>query len=121
MISKDKLLKHPNYLLTKYQGEIYRQLTAYMEEHGVSQKEVAEKLGVSTSYVNQILKGNFNYTLKKLVEISLLMGKVPFIQFVSFDDYWALERKADGTKTSGAARTNKMSKASKPAGPRPRA
>lgn len=93
MISKDKLLKQPNYLLSKYQAEVYRQLSAFMKDNNLSQKKVAKKLGVSNSYVNQILKGNFNYTLKKLIEISLLIGKVPSIEFLSFDDYWDQQKK----------------------------
>ena len=101
MISKDKLLKHPNYLMSKYQAEIYRQLTAFMSENNLSQKQIAERLGVSTSYVNQILKGNFNYTLKKLVEISLMMGKVPAIEFVSFGEYWNLQKGRLGVERTG--------------------
>lgn len=89
MISKGKLFKYPNYLLSKYQSELYRQLRGYMDQNNLTQKEVAKKLDVSTSYINQILKGNFNYTLKKLIELSLLMGKVPKIEFVSIDEYWA--------------------------------
>ncbi len=93
MISKEKLLKQPNYLLSKYQAEIYRQLSAFMKENKLSQKQVAKKLGVSNSYVNQILKGNFNYTLKKLVEISLLIGKVPSLEFISFNDIWDQQKR----------------------------
>jgi len=93
MISKDKLLKQPNYLLSKYQAEIYRQLSAFMKENRLSQKQVAKKLRVSNSYVNQILKGNFNYTLKKLVEISLLIGKVPSLEFLSLNEFWDQQKK----------------------------
>lgn len=88
MLSKKELLSSPNYLLTKYQNEIYRQLTTFMELNNLNQKDVAEKLGVSRSYINQILNGNFNFTLKKLIELGLLMDKVPSLQFESFDEFW---------------------------------
>jgi len=91
MIAKHRLFKHPDYLLSKYQAELYRQLREYMDHHGLTQKEIAEHLGVSSSYVNQILKGNFNFTLKKLIELSLMMGKVPTLEFVNIDDYLARE------------------------------
>jgi transcriptional regulator with XRE-family HTH domain len=93
MISKEKLLQHPNYLMTKYQAEIFRQLKSYMKREKLSQKKVAENLGVSTSYVNQILNGKFNFTLKKLIQLSLLMGKVPAIEFLTFEEYWRLDER----------------------------
>ena len=93
MISKQKLFKHPDYLLSKYQAEVYRQLQQYMDDHGLTQKEIATHLGVSSSYVNQVLKGNFNFTLKKLIELSLMMGKVPTLEFVNINDYLVSEGK----------------------------
>ncbi len=88
MINKKELLTRPDYLLTKYQNEIYRQLVSYMEQNQLTQKDIAEQLGVSNAYVSQILNGNFNFTLKKLIELGLLIGKVPSIQFVDVADYW---------------------------------
>ena len=88
MIDKEGLRKWPNYHLTGAQNEIFRQLTAYMESHNLSQKEVAEKLGVSSSYVSQALNGNFNFTLKKLIELALLTGKVPQLEFIDFNQFW---------------------------------
>lgn len=87
MISKEKLFKSHHYLLSKYQAELYRQLRSYMDSHDLTQKQVAKRLGVSTSYINQVLKGNFNFTLKKLIELSLLIGKVPNIEFLSIEQY----------------------------------
>jgi transcriptional regulator with XRE-family HTH domain len=100
MISKHKLFKHPDYLLSKYQAEVYRQLRQYMDDHGFTQKEVAKHLGVSGSYVNQILKGNFNFTLKKLIELSLMMGKIPTLEFMNIDDYLAREEGQDSKRVS---------------------
>lgn len=88
MLNKKELLEGPEYLLTGYQNEIFRQLSAYMEKHQMSQKELAEKLGVSNAYVSQILNGNFNFTLKKLIELGLLIGKVPNIEFMDQDEFW---------------------------------
>ena len=67
--------------------DLYNELVNYMEANNFSQKDIAEKLGVSNAYVSQILNGNFNFTLKKLIEISLMMGKVPQLEFVDIDKY----------------------------------
>ncbi|MCL4483071.1 MAG: hypothetical protein M1445_10785 [Bacteroidetes bacterium] len=39
------------------------------------------QLGVSKGYISQVMKGEFNYTLKKLIELSLAVGKAPVISF----------------------------------------
>jgi predicted transcriptional regulator len=91
MISNQELEKYPNYLLSTYQLEIYRQLREYMDAQGLSQTDVAKKLNVSNPYVSQILNGNFNFTLKKLIELGLMIGKIPAIDFISFDEYWLRE------------------------------
>ena len=63
MFNKEDLLKRHNYLLTKYQNEIYRQLVNYMKSNNLNQKDVAEQLHVSNAYISQVLNGNFNSAL----------------------------------------------------------
>ena len=92
MLSKKELLSSPNYLLTKYQNEIFRQLVHYMKSNNFSQKDIAEKLGVSGSYISQVLNGNFNFTLKKLIELGLMMDRIPNLEFVTFDEFWLREK-----------------------------
>ena len=48
----------------------------------MTQNQLAEQLGVTKGYVSQIMKGEFNYTLKKLIELSLAVGKAPVINFM---------------------------------------
>jgi hypothetical protein len=40
---------------------------------------------VIKGYISQILKGEFNYTLKKLIELSLAINKVPQIEYKSVE------------------------------------
>jgi predicted XRE-type DNA-binding protein len=88
-----ELLESPDYLLTKYQNEIYRQLCGYMDVNKLSQKDVAKKLGVSNAYISQVLNGNFNFTLKKLIELGLAMGKVPRIEFMDKEEYHSSKKR----------------------------
>jgi len=74
------LRKQPEFVLTQLQNELYRELTIYMEKNTLSKKQLAEKLGVSPSYISQVLNGNFNFTVLKLVELSLAIDKVPVIR-----------------------------------------
>lgn len=81
MVTTKDLINNPSYWLTKTQIEVFNLLNSYMEENNLTQKQVAEKLKVSPSYVSQIINGNFNFTISKLIELALLVGKVPVIQF----------------------------------------
>jgi transcriptional regulator with XRE-family HTH domain len=52
----------------------------------MNQTKFVEKLGVTKGYVSQVMNGNFNYTLKKLIELSLAVNKVPVIKFQDIDE-----------------------------------
>jgi transcriptional regulator with XRE-family HTH domain len=86
MISKEELIITEEYWLETLQNEVYRMIAGYIEKEGITQIQFAKKLGVSKGYISQIMNGNFNYTLKKLIELSLAVGKAPVIEFKSFDD-----------------------------------
>lgn len=96
MLTHEELLEHPNYLLTTYQLEIYNQLSAYMKANNLQKQDIAEKLNVSRPYVSQILNGDFNFTLKKLIQLGLMMNKVPYLEFIDPEEYWRREK--EGTK-----------------------
>ena len=81
MLTKEELIKTPEYWLEQLQNEIFRQVHAYMLNEGMNQSQLADKLGVSKGYISQILNGNFNFTIKKLIELSLSIGVLPEIRF----------------------------------------
>jgi transcriptional regulator with XRE-family HTH domain len=83
MKNREQLLTSPAYWFEHEQNELFRIVHEYMEREQINQSELAERLNVSKGYVSQILNGNFNYTLKKLIEISLKLGQVPCIEYKS--------------------------------------
>lgn len=85
MTEREEILRSPVYWLTHLQIEIFNLLNTYMEENNLTQKQVAERLDVPPFYVSQTLNGNFNFKLSKLVELSLLVGKAPTIQFETIE------------------------------------
>jgi len=85
-MTRDKLLKSPVYWFEYEQNELFRQVVKFMEEEGINQTELAVRLGVSKGYISQILSGNFNYTLKKLIELCLAIGLVPKINYNKIDN-----------------------------------
>jgi len=85
-------LETQEYLLTKYQNEIFRQLQEYMKVNNLTQQDMKKKMGVSSAYISQVLNGNFNFTLKKLIELGLAIGKVPKIEFVDNAEFLGLKK-----------------------------
>ena len=85
-MTREKLLKSPAYWFEHEQNELFRQVVKYMADENINQTELAKRLNVSKGYVSQILNGNFNYTLRKLIEISLLIGVVPQIKYTKVED-----------------------------------
>lgn len=85
MTNREEIIRGSTYWLTDVQIEVFNLLKTYMEENNLTQKQVAEKLNVSPSYVSQILNGNFNFTISKLIELALLVGKAPIIKFETIE------------------------------------
>jgi transcriptional regulator with XRE-family HTH domain len=93
MLKHEELINRPEYWLETIQNEIFRQVTAYLKDNNLTQNQFAEQLGVSKGYVSQIMKGDFNYTLKKLIELSLAVGKAPVIVFKPLTEIMPAESK----------------------------
>lgn len=85
-MTREKLLKSPAYWFEYEQNELFRQVSEYMERENINQTELAAKLNVSKGYISQILNGNFNYTLKKLIELCLAIDLVPQIKFTKVEE-----------------------------------
>ncbi len=87
MITREELLKTEEFWFESLQNEIYRMVSEYIREEGITQTQFAEKLGVSKGYISQIMNGNFNYTLKKLIELSLAVNKAPGFEFKNLNSF----------------------------------
>lgn len=92
MMNQEEIVKRPEYWLETIQNEIYRQVAAYLKDNKMTQTQLAMKLGVSKGYISQIMKGEFNYTLKKLIELSLAVGNAPVIKFKPLNEIILTEK-----------------------------
>ena len=57
-------------------------VNSYLKSTGMTRSQFAERLGVSKGYVSQIMNGDFDHKLSKLVELILACDKIPVISFV---------------------------------------
>lgn len=81
MLKQEELVNRPEYWLENMQNEIFRQVTTYLKDNHMTQNQFALQLGVTKGYISQVMKGEFNYTIKKLIELSLAVGKAPVLAF----------------------------------------
>lgn len=85
-MERKDVLQEPAYWITQIQIAIYDCATRFMSETGKNKTELAQHLGVSKGYVSQLLSGDYNFSITKLVETAMLMGMVPQMSFKSLDE-----------------------------------
>ena len=87
MINRQNLIQSKEYWITKIQISIFNEIENYIQTKGITKAEFAKEIGVSKGYVSQVLNGNFDHKLSKLVELSLAIGKVPNMSFEDLRKY----------------------------------
>lgn len=90
-MKREDLLKSKEYWITKIQLDLFEMIENYLKVNNLSKKQLAEKLGVSKSYITQILNGNFDHKISKLVELSLAFEKVPLLEYKNISNYIMIE------------------------------
>ena len=99
MFTRDELLRSETYYTTQTQLKLFRAVEDYLAAENLTRAEFAEKLGVSKGRVSQILNGDFNGRLDRLVALSLAAGKAPVIEFRDLEAYIAEDtRERDRTR-----------------------
>ncbi len=101
-MQRDELLKSREYWITKIQIDLFNQIEQYMKTHGLNRTQLAQQLGVSKGYITQVLNGDYDHRISKLVELSLAIGMVPEIQFKSTDEYISTFNDKTSTQSSSA-------------------
>ena len=94
MITNEELLATKEYWTTRIQLDLYSQLQDYMNIIFFFLGQLAQELGVTKSYVTQILNGDFDHRISKLVELSLAVGLIPKMEFVPKTEFFEETNKA---------------------------
>lgn len=76
-----KILNQPSYWVEGINGVLYNAIIEFMEINNLNRTQIAELLGISKGRISQILNdGNINFSIEKIVEISLKVGKYPIFE-----------------------------------------
>lgn len=81
-MERKDLIQSPEYWITKIQYNLYECAVRFMEEKGYNRTQLAKYLGVSKSYVSQLLSLEYDHRLSKLIELSLKFGFAPKMDFI---------------------------------------
>lgn len=69
-----ELQTDPTFVAEQLILDIVVQIATVMEDEGIVQKELAEELDISPSAMSQLLSGQQNVSLKRLVKVALALG-----------------------------------------------
>ncbi|MBK8652546.1 MAG: hypothetical protein IPN20_01100 [Haliscomenobacter sp.] len=70
-----ELLRTDTYWISKIQNDLFNSVEDYLTEKGMTRSQFAEQLGVTKGYVSQVLGGDFNHRVSKLVNWRWLLAK----------------------------------------------
>ena len=86
-MKREELLKSKEYWLTQFQISIFNLIEEYRILNKLNRTQLAKELGVSKGYISQVLNGNYDHKISKLVEFCLAFGKTPIINFTDLKEY----------------------------------
>lgn len=92
----------PEYDLERIKIEITESLVQAMADAGVSNAQLAERLGTSRAYITKILQGDVNFTLQTLVRISRALGATLTIPEFQIDKIDSKKSSSPTRKTASA-------------------
>ena len=90
-MTRNELMGSREYWIAKIQLDLFNQIEKYVAANQMSRTQLAEKLGVTKGYVSQILNGDFDHKISKLVDLALAVGKIPQITYVDLEEFVVAE------------------------------
>lgn len=91
-ITREELIQSKEYWVTTIQLKLFSEVEAFMKAHRMNRTQFAEYLGCTKGYVTQLLSGEYDNKISKLVELSLAIGRVPELAFIDADSFISRDR-----------------------------
>lgn len=103
----EKILNQPSYWIEGINGVLYNAIIEFMEKNNFNRTQLAQNLGISKGRVSQILNdGEINFSIEKIVEISIKVGKYPIFELEDSNVYL---KKLNDTKQFKSIRISSFS------------
>ena len=101
-MKRSELLRSREYWIADIQLKVFNLIEQFRSKKGWTKSQIAEKLGVTKGYITQILNGDFDHKMSKLVDLAISFDKVPILHFVDRSAY--LTNEADYSGDPGTER-----------------
>ena len=93
MITREELITSSEYWIETIQNKVFNDLSEYIEQNKISNKYIADKLGLSKGRISQILSGeNLSLRLDTLVKLCLAIDRIPYFQLIDKNDFIEREK-----------------------------
>ena len=86
-MKRKELVQSREYWIADIQLNLFEIISNYLKSNSLSQTQLAEQLGVTKGYISQILNGEFDHKISKLVDLSLAVGCVPVVHFQDINTF----------------------------------
>lgn len=91
-MTRERLLKSSAYWVANIQIALYQCAEKFMRKNRMNRSQLAKHLGVSNGYVSQLLNGNYDHKLSKVVDLALAFGYVPDFKFIPIEEMIAYDK-----------------------------
>lgn len=86
-MTRKQLLKSREYWIAQVQLNLFNLIEDYRKKKNLNKTQLAKELGVTKGYITQILNGDFDHKVSKLIDLSLAFNKAPIFNYVDLDKY----------------------------------
>jgi len=78
-LTRKDLLKSPEFWEENIKTELFNIIQNYMDDNDLNQTQLAKEIGCSKGYISQIINGESDHRISKLVGLALAVGKAPYL------------------------------------------
>jgi len=96
-MKREELLRSSEYWLAHIQSDLYAMIEDYRKKNNLKNKDLASIFNVSKGYISQILNGDFDHKISKMIALSLACGKAPIIDYQDLEQYIKNDEKSETT------------------------
>jgi hypothetical protein len=86
-MKRQELLKSSEYWVVQIQNDLFGIINEFMVANKLNRSGLAKKFKVTKGYITQVLNGDFDHKISKLVSLALASGKAPILSFVDLEQY----------------------------------
>lgn len=86
-MEREELLNSESYWTASIQLSLFDSIESFMQKNDLNKTQLAERLNFTKGYISQVLNGDFDHKISKMVKLSLACDAVPLVFFVDKETF----------------------------------